>query len=72
MFKAQEGRNTCVFRRWRRKGQDLGTLHEGSLQKKVKSEYICEKYIFFYVARRELTKVDFEVREVYILKTSWY
>ena len=64
MFKAQEGRNTCVFRRLRRKGQDLGTLHEGNLQKAI-SEYVRDT-VFFYVARKELTKVYFGVCEVYI------
>ena len=31
------GTHTCVFRRLRRKGQDVGTLHEGSLQKVISS-----------------------------------
>ena len=44
MFEAQEGRNTCVFRRGRRKGQDLGTLNEGSLQKVI-SKYPGTWYV---------------------------
>ena len=62
MFKAREGRNTCVFRRRRRKGQDLETLREGSLQKVI-SEYVSDTFCFHIVARRELTKIDFEVRK---------
>ena len=47
MFKAQEGRNTCVFRRGRRKGQHLGTLHEGSLQKVI-SEHVRDRDTFLF------------------------
>ena len=64
MFKAQEDRNTCVFRRLRRKGQDLGTLHEGSLQKAM-SEHVRDT-CFFTLHEGSLQKLILEyVRYVY-------
>ena len=45
MVKVQEGRNTCVFQRLRRKLHDLGTLHDGNLQKVI-SEYVSDTFVF--------------------------
>ena len=57
MFKAQEDRNTCVFRGRHRKGQDIGTLHEGSLQKKAISEYVGDTLCFTLLREGSLKKM---------------